>query len=629
MTSQRSRRSVYSWQFLILWLACAAVGSVAGVMLSLAAGSDWIVGLALGVVTGNLIALGLHFWRERPPLTPPLSDINVRLMRGVLVVVALGAAGYLAAGALGVPFSPFFPWDGVGLLALCGLAEVLLRRGQSYWAASCLMSSIFLPIAFNAQYYGMSSPANALYLLGILISGLVLGSNGFFGALAAIMTLTALFALSEQQGRWAPVYPVGTAAQSVGLVLFWWSVYAAGAWLSWLFARTLERALQVSRGQTQALAGTLTALTPEASLEHVLQQALTAIAQQLDAPYASLFLHDADSDVISLHAAHLNGKTIAADAVTDGPPHPLPASDAPIWQEVLRTRRPFTVDDVANDPRLRQRALMLAQGIQQILYVPLLSGQQPLGFISINSLARRRYSPDEIELAQALAQQVTLAMQLARLARETQRTAILDERNRMAREIHDTLAQGFTGIVVQLEAADDVLGETNDAASAHLTRARTLARESLVEARRSVYALRPQALEHKPLPVALRDSVAALTAGAALSVEWQLPEHWPPLPADLEADLLRLGQEAVTNALKHAHATHLRLALRSVPDRVELEVSDNGRGFDPDSVRPRPEDGFGLIGMRERATRHGGTLTVTSQPNAGTTVNCSIPKRIA
>jgi hypothetical protein len=87
------------------------------------------------------------------------------------------------------------------------------------------------------------------------------------------------------------------------VVLFWWSVYLAGAWLSWLFARTLERALQVSRGQTQALASTLTALTPEASLDQVLQQALTAIAQQLEAPYANLFLHDAATDSIHLHAA--------------------------------------------------------------------------------------------------------------------------------------------------------------------------------------------------------------------------------------------------------------------------------------------------------------------------------------
>jgi hypothetical protein len=303
MTSSRSSASIYSWQFISTWLVVVALAGVFSALLSREVGSDWIVGLALGVVVGNLIAIGLYFWRTRPAPTPPLSEINVRLMRGALVVVGLGAAGYLAAGALGVPFGPFFPWDGLGLLLMCAVAEGLLRAGKSQWAASCLMSSLFLPIAFNAQYYGMSSPVNALYLLGILISGLVLGSNGFFGAMAAIMALTALFALSEQQGRWTPVYPVGSAAQTAGVVLFWWSVYLAGAWLSWLFARTLERALQVSRGQTQALASTLTALTPEASLDQVLQQALTAIAQQLEAPYANLFLHDAATDSIHLHAA--------------------------------------------------------------------------------------------------------------------------------------------------------------------------------------------------------------------------------------------------------------------------------------------------------------------------------------
>jgi signal transduction histidine kinase len=470
----------------------------------------------------------------------------------------------------------------------------------------------------------MSSPVNALYLLGIIISGLVLGSNGFFGSLMAISILTALFAVSEQTGRWTPAYPVGTPAQSLGLVLFWWGVYAAGAWLSWLFARSLERALQVSRGQTLALAHTLNGLTPEASLDHILQQALSAIAVQLDAPSVSLFLHDGKLGEVRLHLAYLDGRVMTAADLGDDAPRSMPA-DLPVWKELLSTRRPLVVEDIANDPRLKQRALLLAQGIQTILMVPLLLSTESLGYFSINSLTRRRFSADEIELAQALAQQVTLAMQLTRLAEQNQKAVLLEERNRMAREIHDTLAQGFTGIVIQLEAAEDALGEPRGDVNRHLTRARDLARESLAEARRSVYALRPQSLERKPLPIALRDAITALTTDAPLTVEWQWPKQWPALPPDLEADLLRLGQEAVTNALRHAGATRLRVALRILPEAVEMEVSDNGRGFDPDSVRPDAPGGFGLVGMRERAAQHGGELSVTSAPAGGTTITCLIP----
>ena len=627
MNSQQSP-SPYSRQFLALWLTATALGGVLGAVINLLLTRQFLAGLALGIVSGNTIVVGVYVWRNRTVATPPLPDLNIRLLHWVLGMTALGVVGYLIAGWWGVPFNRLFPWDGLGLLALCGLAEIFLRRGQSFWAASCLTGGFFLPIAFNAQFYGMSSPVNALYLLGILVSGLVLGSNGFFGALAAICVLTGLFAIGERQGQWETIYPVGTPAQSVGWVLFWWAVYSVSAWLSWLFARSLERALQVSRGQTLTLARTLNAIAPDSSLETSLKQALAAIAEQLGATYALLWLHHPPDDTIGLHLAHVAGKVVIADEVTDSALLPTPARELPVWEELRRTRRPFVIDDVANDMRLRNRALILAQNIQTILYVPLLMGDEVLGFFSINSVERRRWSnAEDLELAQALVQQATLAMQLTRLAEQDRLAAVLAERNRMAREIHDTLAQGLTGIVVQLEAAEDVLGDSNGDANKHLSRARALARESLAEARRSVYALRPQSLEHRPLPLALRESITALTANTRLLVEWQISNGWPDQSPDLEADLLRVGQEAVTNVLRHANAQRLRVSLRAMPDAVELEVSDDGCGFDLQAVRPRPEGGFGLLGMGERVAQHGGQLLVTSGEGEGTTVKCVIPAR--
>lgn len=617
--------SPYSWEFLSRWFLFTGAGSLLGFALSRQAEFDWVVGLAGGVVIGSTLAILITFWRQPQLAAPNLPEINARLLQAVLVLTIVGGFMYLAAGLVfRVSFNDFFPWDGLGVVVLSGAAEVLRRRGATMWATSLLTALIFIPVAFNAQHYGMSSPANAVYLLGILITGLVLGSNGFFGALAAISTLTILFALGEQTGRWEPLYPVGTPAQSVGLVIFWLSVYAAGAWLSWLFARTLEKALNAAKSQTATLTRTVNALATDSSTEAFLRHALAAIAEQLGTPAASVFLHNAQTDLIALRLGSLNGQVREPKEVRDLPP-PIRAAESEIWQTLTRTHAPFVIEDVANDPRLKNRALLLAQNIQSVLYLPLLLNETVVGFFTVNRMGRRGFARDEIDLAQALMQQVTLAMQMARLAEQTQHAAIVAERNRMAREMHDTLAQGFTGIVVQLEAAEDVLNANPAEAARHLARARTLARESLGEARRSVYALRPQLLEHRPLTAALRDSTLALTEGTPLAVTFHLPETLPALSPEAEADLLRVAQEAVTNVLKHASARTLTLSVHTTETALTLEITDDGQGFYTNGVKPSATGGLGLIGLRERAARHNGTLEIVSEVGRGTVVRCIIP----
>jgi signal transduction histidine kinase len=617
---------MYSWKFVAPWLVATGSGGLLGASLTQALSGHWLMGLALGLSAGNVAAVAWFIWRSQAPASPPLPELNVRLLRWVLRLMAGATLVYLLAGWAGVPFNLLFPWDGLGLLAICALAAALLRAGRSFWAASAVLGGICIPIAFNAQFYGMGSPVNALYVLGLLVSGLVTGSNGFFGMLAAISVLTVLFTISEQQGMVSPVYPVGTPAQSAGLVVFWLGLYGASAWLSWLFARTLERAVHTARGQRLALAHTLNAITPEASLDAVLAQTLEAMAEQLSVAQAELWLYQAESDTLSLQLARGPGGAVeSAEQAAEGAAVAVRAGELPLWQALRAEQKPVATEDVANDARVLQRARALAQGTQALLYVPLLAGGQAAGFFGLHSSERRRFSAEDLELAQALAQQVTLTMQLAQLAEQGRQGAVLAERNRMAREIHDTLAQGFTGIVVQLEAAEDVLGEKDPAARAHLERARALARRSLAEARRSVYALRLPRLEREPLPSALRASVGALTAGTPLEVAWAIEAGWPALADELEQDLLRIGQEAAINTLKHAQARRLRVALSATAGEVRLEVSDDGRGFDPAASA---NGGFGLLGMRERAERHGGTLEVNSQPGSGTTVRCRVPRGI-
>jgi signal transduction histidine kinase len=196
------------------------------------------------------------------------------------------------------------------------------------------------------------------------------------------------------------------------------------------------------------------------------------------------------------------------------------------------------------------------------------------------------------------------------------------ERNRMARDIHDTLAQGFTGVIVQLEAAEDAKSKgLAKEAEEHLGRLGDLARESLNEARRSVRALRPRALEEKNLREALEDLIRKMTAGTPVRAGFALQGQPRALATEWDENLLRIGQEVLTNTLRHAHATEFKAQLIFDTEAIRLELRDNGRGFDPGARH----DGFGLVGMRERVQGMGGRLTIHSGIGEGTSIVIALP----
>ncbi|MEJ7616663.1 MAG: triple tyrosine motif-containing protein [Pyrinomonadaceae bacterium] len=206
-------------------------------------------------------------------------------------------------------------------------------------------------------------------------------------------------------------------------------------------------------------------------------------------------------------------------------------------------------------------------------------------------------------------------------------SAVLQERNRIAREIHDTLAQGFAGISVQLElVARMIRAQAQEAAQTHLDQARILVRTSLAEARRSVWDLRSHALESGGLPEALSETITRLTAGTPAQAKVQISGAARALSPVVENNLLRIGQEAVTNAIKHAAAQHILVELSFNGPRVRLAVRDDGRGFAAhNNQRPSATDGhFGLFGMRERAEQIGGKLIVNSAPGSGTEIICEV-----
>jgi ligand-binding sensor domain-containing protein/signal transduction histidine kinase len=201
--------------------------------------------------------------------------------------------------------------------------------------------------------------------------------------------------------------------------------------------------------------------------------------------------------------------------------------------------------------------------------------------------------------------------------------AVLSERNRIAREIHDNLAQDIMGISVQLELVARLLPAAAETARPHLDRARILVRNSMAEARRYVWDLRSQDLEHKDLPTALNDTARRLTRDTEVQAMVQVTGTFRPVPASIENNLLRIAQEAINNSVKHAGAERIMIDLHFDTDVLQLRVQDDGRGFDPAAGN---RDGhFGLVGMRERAQEIEGELRIQSQPESGAQVIVSVP----
>jgi signal transduction histidine kinase/ligand-binding sensor domain-containing protein len=202
---------------------------------------------------------------------------------------------------------------------------------------------------------------------------------------------------------------------------------------------------------------------------------------------------------------------------------------------------------------------------------------------------------------------------------------VLEERGRLAREIHDTLAQGFVGISSQLDAVALTLNGHMDQARKHLDVARKMVRHSLTEARRSVMDLRASALEGHDLPAALSQAAHEWTAGSSVEIHVEVEGESRRLPEETEQHLLRIAQEAVTNAVKHAHARRVRIHLAMENRKLSLRVADDGKGFEQDEAFSEIGGHFGLLGMRERAERMGGELQLHSEPGHGTEVEVTVP----
>jgi signal transduction histidine kinase len=213
----------------------------------------------------------------------------------------------------------------------------------------------------------------------------------------------------------------------------------------------------------------------------------------------------------------------------------------------------------------------------------------------------------------------------ARREAELQFKAVLGERTRLAQELHDTVEQTLTGIALQLDTAAKLYQSKPENALNHLELARNLMSKSQIEMRRSVWDLRRRALEQFDLSGALQESARQITHGTGIEIQLETTGPVQALPEVVEVNLLRIGQEALTNVIKHSKASQVNIELAFGPQQVVLQVRDNGMGFTPDNCLGPGDGHFGLLGMAERAKRVGGQFVPTSAPGQGTTVRVEVP----
>ena len=357
------------------------------------------------------------------------------------------------------------------------------------------------------------------------------------------------------------------------------------------------------------------ALNGSVDLDQALHTALAQVAKLLDLQTGWVWLLDEDTGQSYLAAAQ------DLPPVLVQKPRKMEGSCY-----CLRTYRKGDLDGAANVNVVAcSRLEGLVDGTDGLQYhscIPLYAYGRKLGVMNVASTDWRELSPEDLQLLYTVGDMISIAIERARLFDRSARLGAVEERNRLAREIHDTLAQGLTAVSLQLESADALLENEVDTHRIRkiVQQAIALTRANLEEARRSVLDLRAAPLEGRTLTEALQ----LLADQAEIPVQMLVTGANRPLSPRVEIGLYRMAQEALTNVGRHAEANKAWLEVTMSPEKVKLVVADNGRGFDPEQI---PQNRYGLVGMNERVKLLHGRLHVESSPGQGTRLEVTIPLR--
>lgn len=352
-------------------------------------------------------------------------------------------------------------------------------------------------------------------------------------------------------------------------------------------------------------------ITSILDIDELLVQVVRLIQQTFDYYHVGIGLIEGDDVVYRVGAGDL----------WDDPGFQFKPSRLKIGAEgltgwVAKTGQPALAPDVSKDPHY---VLMQGSQARSELVVPIIVREQIIGVLDVQSAQLDGFSEMDLELMQSLANQAGVAIQNARLYERARRIAVMEERQRLARELHDSVTQALYGISLYAQAASAHLARRRlDKAEQYLDDISGIAQESLADMRLLIFELRPPLLEKEGLVAALQTRLFSVEdrAGIKTSLESNLIER---LPFEIEEGLYRIATEALNNALKHAHARHVKVSLNRDASAVTLEVADDGAGFILETASGR--GGLGLATMKERAQAQGWELSMFSDPGQGTRVH--------
>jgi signal transduction histidine kinase len=351
----------------------------------------------------------------------------------------------------------------------------------------------------------------------------------------------------------------------------------------------------------RALSDVVLAIAAEHEVEPVLQQVVDSARELAGARYAALGIPDGEGNFACFITSGMGDELIAAMG-------PLPRTHGMLGA-MLESTESHRTDDIRADPRFRGWWPRAHPQMRSFLGVPIVARGEVIGALYLTEKEDAdEFSAEDQKLIELLAAHAAIAIENARLYERSRELSIVEERNRLARELHDSVTQQLFGVALAAESASTLLPR----------RVSELARGAMEELRAVVFELRPGSLEAEGLGTVLRKHVEVLRRVSGQAIDLRVGEV-PRLSGEAAAQVLRIAQEALGNALRHSGARHIKVKL----DGRVLVVADDGRGFDPGAVRGRR---LGLTSMAERATELGARLTIDSAPGEGTTIRLELPE---
>jgi signal transduction histidine kinase/putative methionine-R-sulfoxide reductase with GAF domain len=375
-----------------------------------------------------------------------------------------------------------------------------------------------------------------------------------------------------------------------------------------------------SRSQTATILDATRAVTSSLQIDDVLHEAARCIAAAFRQQFCAVWMLDEEGYAFHPSFRVAGAANLAMDDLFHTLP-PIPVNAAPRIRALVEAGVPYIAhDDDLSEP---ERAVQRLMPFVKYVAVPLAARERVLGAAAV-PIRRTDHHIDQadMEVAGAIARSVALALENASLYEQSQQLAVSEERNRLARELHDSVTHSLFSITLIAQALPRLLEKDAKQARERMDRLTELGRGALAEMRALIFELRPAALENEGLASALAKHAAAFESREQIAVDLHV-EGEDRAPARVEEAALRVAQEALHNVAKHANASRVTVRLIVDTRRLELTVQDNGTGFDVDS--PAGRRTLGLTSMRERAVLLGGTCTVESTRGSGTTIRLSVP----